>query len=54
MGMRSVSVGMLNAASDSDQDYIQRLSRPTISSQNKANNTQKYVNPRSAAGQFLL
>ena len=78
MGMRSVSVGMLNQAvnsilnifelifnrlyilqSDSDQSepIASRggVLRPTISSQNKTNGSpspgsQKYINPRSAAG----
>lgn len=57
MGVRSVSVGMLNQASDSEPEPPTRggLMKPTISSQNKVNGTNnekggKYVNPRSAAG----
>lgn len=61
MGVRSVSVGMLNQASDSEPEPPTRggLLKPTISSQNKVNGTNsgglgggggKYVNPRSAAG----
>ncbi|XP_055549086.1 uncharacterized protein LOC129732314 isoform X1 [Wyeomyia smithii] len=57
MGVRSVSVGMLNQASDSEPEpsVVTRggLMKPTISSQNKVNgtgNTGKYINPRSAAG----
>uniref|UniRef100_A0A182QM09 MABP1/WDR62 second WD40 domain-containing protein n=1 Tax=Anopheles farauti TaxID=69004 RepID=A0A182QM09_9DIPT len=62
MGVRSVSVGMLNQASDSEAEpAISRggLLKPTISSQNKINGSGngagngsggKYINPRSAAG----
>lgn len=57
MGVRSVSVGMLNQASDSEPEPPTRggLMKPTISSQNKVNGTNngnngKYINPRSAAG----
>ncbi|XP_058453064.1 uncharacterized protein LOC131431397 isoform X2 [Malaya genurostris] len=57
MGVRSVSVGMLNQASDSEPEPSTAtrggLMKPTISSQNKVNGTNnngKYVNPRSAAG----
>ncbi|XP_058819724.1 uncharacterized protein LOC131682346 isoform X2 [Topomyia yanbarensis] len=57
MGVRSVSVGMLNQASDSEPEPSAAtrggLMKPTISSQNKVNGTSnngKYVNPRSAAG----
>uniref|UniRef100_A0A182TCS5 Uncharacterized protein n=1 Tax=Anopheles maculatus TaxID=74869 RepID=A0A182TCS5_9DIPT len=62
MGVRSVSVGMLNQASDSEAEPPNSrggLLKPTISSQNKINGTGngtgngsggKYINPRSAAG----
>uniref|UniRef100_A0A4Y0ARV7 WD_REPEATS_REGION domain-containing protein n=1 Tax=Anopheles funestus TaxID=62324 RepID=A0A4Y0ARV7_ANOFN len=62
MGVRSVSVGMLNQASDSEAEPANSrggLLKPTISSQNKINGTGngtgngsggKYINPRSAAG----
>ncbi|XP_053672598.1 uncharacterized protein LOC128722930 [Anopheles nili] len=60
MGVRSVSVGMLNQASDSEPEPTRGgLLKPTISSQNKINGTGsgvgngnggKYINPRSAAG----
>lgn len=61
MGVRSVSVGMLNQASDSEPEPARDrggLLKPTISSQNKVNGTGngsgspsgKYINPRSAAG----
>lgn len=56
MGLRSVSVGTLNQASDSEPEPPTSrggLMKPTISSQNKingANNGGKYINPRSAAG----
>ncbi|XP_055635458.1 uncharacterized protein LOC129775144 isoform X2 [Toxorhynchites rutilus septentrionalis] len=59
MGLRSVSVGTLNQASDSEPEPPSTrggLLKPTISSQNKVNGTTttnnggKYVNPRSAAG----
>uniref|UniRef100_A0AAG5DBV1 MABP1/WDR62 second WD40 domain-containing protein n=1 Tax=Anopheles atroparvus TaxID=41427 RepID=A0AAG5DBV1_ANOAO len=61
MGVRSVSVGMLNQASDSEPEPAGTrggLLKPTISSQNKVNGTGngsgspsgKYINPRSAAG----
>uniref|UniRef100_A0A2M4CRT5 Putative mitogen-activated protein n=1 Tax=Anopheles darlingi TaxID=43151 RepID=A0A2M4CRT5_ANODA len=63
MGVRSVSVGMLNQASDSEAEPAGGvrggLLKPTISSQNKINGSSngptngsggKYINPRSAAG----
>lgn len=59
MGLRSVSVGTLNQASDSEPEPPSSrggLLKPTISSQNKVNgstpvgNGGKYINPRSAAG----
>lgn len=63
MGLRSVSVGMLNQASDSEPEPPSSrggLMKPTISSQNKVNGSTpvgngggsggKYINPRSAAG----
>nr|XP_049466265.1 uncharacterized protein LOC120959422 isoform X1 [Anopheles coluzzii] len=62
MGVRSISVGMLNQASDSEAEPAGTrggLLKPTISSQNKINGTGngtgpgsggKYINPRSAAG----
>ncbi|XP_058056693.1 uncharacterized protein LOC131208065 [Anopheles bellator] len=63
MGVRSVSVGMLNQASDSEAEPVGGsrggLLKPTISSQNKINGSSngptngsggKYINPRSAAG----
>uniref|UniRef100_A0A336LUB0 CSON000897 protein n=1 Tax=Culicoides sonorensis TaxID=179676 RepID=A0A336LUB0_CULSO len=55
MGLRSVSTGILCAASDSDAEPNQNgqkggIMKQTISSQNKQNVTQKYINPRSAAG----
>ncbi|XP_063699886.1 mitogen-activated protein kinase-binding protein 1 isoform X2 [Culicoides brevitarsis] len=53
MGLRSVSTGMLCQASDSEPEPNQPrggLMRQTIASSNKQNVTQKYINPRSAAG----
>ncbi|XP_055599901.1 uncharacterized protein LOC129749077 isoform X2 [Uranotaenia lowii] len=59
MGVRSVSVGTLNQASDSETEPLSAnrggVLKPTISSQNKINGTTgtnggKYINPRSAAG----